>query len=39
MWAELSPLLPGQAGGRGTTARGARGSVEAVFWLGRTGVA
>lgn len=39
MWTELSPLLPGQAGCRGTTARDTRGFVEAVFWLGRTGVA
>lgn len=39
MWAELSPLLPGQAGCRGTTARDTRGFVEAVLWLGRTGVA
>ncbi|ALW83747.1 hypothetical protein AUC43_18170 [Hymenobacter sedentarius] len=38
MWAELSPLLPGQANCRGTTARDTRGFVEAVLWLGRTGV-
>jgi transposase len=38
MWAELSPLLPGQAGSRGVTARDTRGFVEAVLWLGRTGV-
>jgi transposase len=37
MWAELSPLLPGQAGCRGVTARDTRGFVEAVLWLGRTG--
>ena len=37
MWAELSPLLPGQAGSRGVTARDTRGFVEAVLWLGRTG--
>ena len=37
-WAELSPLLPGQAGDRGTTARYTRDIVEAVLWLGRTGV-
>lgn len=39
MWEELSPLLPGQVGSRGTTARDTRGFVEAVRWLGRTGVA
>ena len=39
MWAGLSPLLPGQAGCRGPTARATRGLVEAVLWLGRTGVA
>lgn len=37
-WAELSPLLPGQAGDRGTTACYTRDIVEAVLWLGRTGV-
>ncbi len=37
MWAELAPLLPGQAGRRGVTARDTRGFVEAVLWLGRTG--
>jgi len=39
MWAELSPLLPGQAGSCGVTAADTRGFVEAVLWLGRTGVA
>ena len=38
MWAELSPLLPGQAGQCGVTAKDTRGFVEAVLWLGRTGV-
>ena len=38
MWAELSPLLSGQAASRGVTARDTRGFVEAVLWLGRTGV-
>ena len=37
MWAELSPLLPGQAGSCGVTAADTRGFVEAVLWLGRTG--
>ena len=37
MWAELSPLLPGQAGSCGVTAKNTRGFVEAVLWLGRTG--
>lgn len=37
MWAELSPLLPGQEGCRGVTAGDTRGFVEAVPWLGRTG--
>ena len=35
MWAELAPLLPGQANCRGTTARDTHGFVEAVLWLGR----
>ncbi len=39
MWTELSPLLPGQAGKCGVTAADTRGFVEAVLWLGRTGVA
>jgi len=39
MWAELPPLLPGQAGSCGVTAADTRGFVEAVLWLGRTGVA
>ncbi len=39
MWANLSPHLPGQAGQRGVTARDTRRFVEAVLWLGRTGVA
>ena len=39
MWAELSPLLPGQTGSCGVTAADTRGFVEAVLWLGRTGVA
>ena len=38
MWTELSPLLPGQAGKCGVTAADTRGFVEAVLWLGRTGV-
>ena len=38
-WAGLSPLLPGQAGYWGPTARDTRGLVEAVLWLGHTGVA
>ena len=38
MWAELAPLLPGQAGKVGVTAKNTRGFVEAVLWLGRTGV-
>ena len=38
MWKELSPLLPGQAGSCGVTAKDTRGFVEAVLWLGRTGV-
>lgn len=37
MWAELSPLLPGQAWSPGVTAADTRGFVEAVLWLGRTG--
>lgn len=37
MWAELSPLLPGQAGSCGVTATDTRRFVEAVLWLGRTG--
>ena len=37
MWAELSPLLPGQEGRCGVTATDTRGFVEAVLWLGRTG--
>ena len=36
VWAELSPLLPGQAGRCGVTAADTRGFVEAVLWLGRT---
>jgi transposase len=39
MWTELSPLLPGQGGGRGVVAKNTRGFVEAVLWLGRTGAA
>ena len=38
MWAELAPLLPGQANCRGTRERDTRGFVETVLWLGRTGV-
>lgn len=38
MWAELSPLLPGQEWSPGVTAADTRGFVEAVLWLGRTGV-
>lgn len=36
MWAELSPLLPGQEGSCGVTATDTRDFVEAVLWLGRT---
>ena len=39
MWTELPPLLPGQVGKCGVTAADTRGFVEAVLWLGRTGVA
>ena len=38
MWEALSPLLPGQAGKVGVSGRDTRGFVEAVLWLGRTGV-
>lgn len=37
IWAELSPLLPGQAWSCGVTAADTRQFVEAVLWLGRTG--
>ena len=37
LWAELSPVLPGQAESCGVTAANTRGFVEAMLWLGRTG--
>lgn len=37
-WAALSGLLPGRAGTRGVTARDTRRFVEAVLWVGRTGL-
>ena len=37
-WALLAPLLPGRAGWRGVVAKNDRGFVEAVPWVGRTGL-
>jgi transposase len=37
-WAVLAPLLPGRAGYRGVTAADNRRFVEAVLWVGRTGL-
>ena len=37
-WALLTPLLPGRMGRRGVVAKDNRGSVEAVLWVGRTGL-
>lgn len=37
-WAVLAPLLPGRAGTRGVTAADNRRFVEAVLWVGRTGL-
>ena len=37
-WALLSPLLPGRVGRRGVVAKDNRGFVEAVRWVGRTGL-
>lgn len=37
-WALIAPLLPGQAGRRGVVAKDNRRFVEAVLWVGRTGL-
>jgi len=37
-WALLAPLLPGCGGRRGVVAKDNRGFVEAVRWVGRTGL-
>jgi len=37
-WALIAPLLPGRAGRRGVVAKNNRGFVEAVRWVGRTGL-
>ena len=37
-WALLAPLLPGRVGRRGVVAKDNRGFVEAVLWVGRTGL-
>ena len=37
-WALIAPLLPGRVGRRGVVAKDNRGFVEAVLWVGRTGL-
>ena len=37
-WALLAPLLPGRVARRGVVAKDNRGFVEAVLWVGRTGL-